>query len=231
MLEARDLCLHGPDGAVALADLTVFGHPGDLLVVLGGHGAGKSALLRTIAGLARPEAGTVRLDGEDLGALGPHARAARGIAYIGDGGRVAEPLSVHDNLLLGAWRRRDRRAVREDLSEWLHRFPVLAGMARRRAGDLGAAERVAVALGRAWIAGPRVLLIDEPFTGLDEEARAGVAGALRAARDAGQVVICAVHEPGDASVASRVNVLSNGRLVFSGSPGALATTGAAALLE
>jgi len=223
--------MHGPDGALALANLTIFGHPGDLLILLGGHGAGKSALLRTVAGLARPEAGTVRLDGADLSALGPHARAARGIAYVGDGGRVVEPLSVQDNLLLGAWRRRDRRAVHTDLSEWLHRFPVLAGMSRRRAGDLEAAERVAVALGRAWIAGPRVLLVDEPFTGLDGEARAGVAGALRAACDAGRVVICAVHEPDDASIASRVNVLSNGRLVFSGSPGALATAGAAALLE
>ena len=227
MLEAHNLRLHGPDGAVALADLTIFAHPGDLLGLLGGHDAGKTALLRTVAGLARPERGVVRLDGTDLTALGPHARAARGIAYVGE--RVVEQLSVRDNLLLGAWRRPDRRAVRRDLSAWLDRFPVLAASAHRRTADLGAAERAATALGRAWIAGPRVLLVDEPFAGLDSESRAGIAAALRAACDAGRVVICAMHEPGDASIAGRVNVLSNGRLIFSGSPAALATAGAAAL--
>lgn len=231
MLEVHNLYLHGPDGAVALEDLTIFAHAGDLLVLLGGHGAGKSALLRTIAGLARPEAGRVRLDGADISALEPHARVARGIAYVGDGERVVEGLSVRDNLLVGAWRRRDRGAVRADLGEWLERFPALAASPHRAAADLGSADRVAAALGRAWIAKPRVLLVDEPFAGLDGESRAGIAGALRAACDAGLVVICAVHEPGDAAIAGRVNVLANGRLIFSGSPGALATAGAAALLE
>jgi branched-chain amino acid transport system ATP-binding protein len=142
-----------------------------------------------------------------------------------------EPLSVRDNLLVGAWRRRDRGAVRRDLAAWFARFPALAASQHRRTADLGTGERVAVALGRAWLAEPRVLLVDEPFAGLDGKTRAGVAGALRAARDAGRIVICAVHEPGDASIATRVNVLSNGRLVFSGSPGGVAAAGAAALLE
>src|SRR5262245_50547229 len=143
MLEAHNLRLRGPDGAAALSDLTIFAHPGDLLLLAGGHGAGKSAVLRAVAGLARPEAGVVRLDGVDVTALGPHARAARGIAYVGEGERVAERLSVRDNLLLGAWRRRDRRAVRRDLVEWLERFPALAAAARGRTADLGAAERAA----------------------------------------------------------------------------------------
>jgi branched-chain amino acid transport system ATP-binding protein len=184
-----------------------------------------------VAGLARPEAGRVRLDGADISALEPHARAARGIAYVGDGERVVGRLSVRDNLLVGAWRRGDRRAVRRDVAEWLERFPALAASPRRAAADLGSAERMAAALGRAWIARPKVLLVDEPFTGLDGESRAGIAGALRAACDAGLVVICAVHEPDDAAIAGRVNVLSGGRLVFSGSPQALATAGAAAPFE
>ena len=231
MLEVHDLHLRGPDGAVALSDLTVFAHPGDLLAVVGGHGAGKSALLRTVAGLARPDAGRVRLDGTDLTGVAPHARAARGVAYVGDGERVVESLSVRDNLLVGAWRRRDRRAVRSDLAEWFKRFPALGAARHRRAGELGTADRVAVALGRAWIAEPRVLLVDEPFAGLDGATRAGVGAVLRAARDAGRIVICAVHEPDDASFATRVNVLANGRLVFSGSPAALTTGDVAALLE
>jgi ABC-type branched-subunit amino acid transport system ATPase component len=229
MLEAHNLYLHGPDGAVALADLTIFAHPGDLLALLGGHGAGKSALLRTVAGLAHPERGRLRLDGVDLAGLGAHARAARGIAYAGDDARVMDGLSVRENLLVGAWRRRDRRAVGREYSEWLERFPALAAAAARPAADLDAGGRAATALGRAWLAGPRVLLVDEPFAGLDGKSRAGIAAALRAACDAGRIVVCAMHEPEDAAIAGRVNVLSNGRLIFSGSPAALATAGAAAL--
>jgi branched-chain amino acid transport system ATP-binding protein len=197
--------------------------------VLGGHCAGKSALLRTVAGLAHPERGFLRLDGADLAGLGPHARAARGIAYAGDGERVMERLSVRENLLVGAWRRRDRRAVHRECAEWLERFPALATAADRPAADLDADGRAAAALGRAWLASPRVLLLDEPFAGLDGTSRAGIAAALRAACDAGRIVVCAMHEPDDAAIAGRVNVLSNGRLIFSGSPAALATAGAAAL--
>ena len=231
MLETHNLWMHGPDGTIALADLTIFAHPGDLLVLLGGHGAGKSAVLRAIAGLACPESGSIRLDGIDLKALGPHTRAARGIAFVGDGDRIVGQLSVRENLLVGAWRRRDRRSVGRDLAEWFERFPALAAARRGRVADLGIGERTATALGRAWIAGPRVLLVDEPFAGLDGESRAGIAGALRAAREAGLVVICAMHDPDGAVIADRVNLLSNGRVVFSGSPATLATAGPPALLE
>ena len=229
MLEAHDLRLTAPDGAPALAGLTVFAHPGDLLALVGGHGAGKSAVLRAVAGLARPDRGTIRLDGADVTSLEPHARAARGIAYVGDGGRVAEQLTVRDNLLVGAWRRRDRRAVRAQLSEWLDRFPSLAAAARRPAGLLNGGDRVATALGRTWLSRPCVLLVDEPFAGVDARQRAGIAAALRAASDAGRIVVCAVHDAADASIAQRINLLSAGRLIFSGSPAALAAAGAAAL--
>jgi len=231
VLEARNLRLCGPDGTAALDDLTVFGHPGELLALTGGHGSGKSALLRTLAGLARPDGGTIRLDGVDLTALGPHARASRGIAYVADGARVLGGLSVRENLLVGAWRRRDRRAVAQECGRWLEHFPDLGAAAGRRAADLPAAQRMALALGRAWMGAPRVFLVEEPLTGLDGEARAGVAAALRSACDAGRVVICAMQEPGHLSIANRVNVLANGRVVFSGSPAAVATAGAAAQLE
>jgi branched-chain amino acid transport system ATP-binding protein len=231
VLEAHNLRLRGLDGSVALAGLTVFAHPGEMLAIVGGHGAGKSALLRTIAGLARPETGRVRLDGADLGALEPHERSARGIAYVADGMRVLDRLSVRDNLLLGAWRRRDRGAVRAELAEWFERFPALAAAHRRRGVELGAGQRVAAALGRAWLGRPRVLMVDEPFLGLDDTARAGVAAALRAACDAGLIVIVACHEPSDAWIAERINVLSVGRVIFSGSPAAVVAAGAAALLE
>jgi branched-chain amino acid transport system ATP-binding protein len=231
VFEAHNLWLRRPDGAAALADLTVFAHPGEVLALVGGHGAGKSLTLRTLAGLANPDAGSLRLNGEDLGKLGPHARAARGIAYIGDGGRVAAGLSVRDNLLLGTWRRRDRRAVRRDIAAWLERFPALAAAPGRQAADLGPEARTAAALGRAWAAGATVLLVDEPFAGLEGGARAGIAAALRAARNAGHIVVCAMHDADAAGFADRINVLANGRLVFSGSPGALAAAGPSIPLE
>lgn len=222
MLEARDLRLTAPDGAAALAGVTLFAHPGDLLVLIGGHGSGKSAVLRSVAGLARPDRGLIRLDGTDVTSLGPHARAARGIAYVGGAERIIERLSVCDNLLVGAWRRRDRPAVRRQLSEWFERFPSLAAAARRPAAVLGAGDRVAAALGRAWLSDPRVLLVDEPLAGVDARSRAGIAGVLRAASEAGRIVVCTAHDVVDAAIARRVNVLSGGRLVFSGAPAALA---------
>jgi ABC-type branched-subunit amino acid transport system ATPase component len=231
VLEAHNLRLCGADGHLALAGVTVFAHPGEILAVVGGHGAGKSALLRTVAGVATPESGTVRLDGADLTPLGAHERSSRGIAYIGDGRRVLDRLSVRDNLLLGARRRRDRTAVAAELEEWLRRFPGLAAARARRAATLEPALRTAAALGRAWLARPSVLMVDEPFVRVGDEPRAGIEAALRAARDAGLVVICAFHEPADASIADRVNLMSTGRLVFSGSPAALAASGAAASLE
>lgn len=231
VLEAHNLRLCSADGNLALAGVTVFAHPGEILAVVGGHGAGKSALLRTVAGVARPESGMVRLEGTDLTALGAHERASRGIAYIGDGRRVLDRLSVGDNLLLGARRRRDRSAVAADFEEWLRRFPGLAAVRQRRAATLEPALRTAAALGRAWLARPSVLMVDEPFVRIGDEARAGIAAALRTARDAGLVVICAFHEPADASIADRVNLLATGRLIFSGSPATLAASGAATSLE
>jgi branched-chain amino acid transport system ATP-binding protein len=228
VLEARRLRLCTPDGMRALDDLTAFGHPGEVLALIGGHGAGKSAFLRSVAGLVRPDAGAIRLDGADVTALGAHARADR-IRYVADGCRVLGRLSVRENLLVGAWRRRDRRAVARDYAAWLDRFPALAAAPLRPAAELPPAARMALALGRAWLGAPRVLLVEEPFTGLDGQGRAGIAAALRAACDAGLIVICAMQEPGDLSIANRVNVLANGRIVFSGSPAAVATAGAAAL--
>jgi branched-chain amino acid transport system ATP-binding protein len=229
VLEARRLRLCTPDGMRALDDLTVFGHSGEVLALIGGHGAGKSAFLRSVAGLVRPDAGTIRLDGADVTSLRPHARAGRGIRYVADGRPVLGRLSVRENLLVGAWRRRNRRAVARDYAAWLDRFPALAAAPLRPAAELPPADRMALALGRAWLGAPRVLLVEEPFTGLDGEGRAGIAAALRAACDAGLIVICAMQEPGDLSIANRVNVLANGRIVFSGSPAAVATAGAAAL--
>lgn len=232
MLEAHNLTLRAPDGGLALAGLTVFAHPGEVLALVGGHGAGKSALLRAIAGLAVLESGRIRLDGADITTLEAHERSGRrGIAYVADEPRVLEGLSVRDNVLAGAWGRRDRRRVQIDLAEWFERFPEFAAAQRQRGADLGAAQRMAAALGRAWLGRPRVLMVDEALMGLDDAARAGVAATLRAACDAGLIVICACHEPADASIADRVNVLAAGRVVFSGSPAALAAAGAAALLE
>jgi branched-chain amino acid transport system ATP-binding protein len=231
VLEGHDLRLRAADGSPALDGVTVFAHPGEMLALVGGHGAGKSALLRTVAGVARPESGRIRLGDVDLSPLAAHERAARGIAYVGDGPRILAALSVADNLLLGAYRRRSRAQITADLAKWYERFPALAAARRERGADVGPAERIAAALGRAWLSHPQVLMVDEPFIGLGDAARAGVAGALRAACDVGLIVICAFHEPADAAAADRVNVLSAGRVVFSGSPAAAAASGAAALLE
>lgn len=227
MLDARGLRVHYPRGPLALDEVGVILHPGEAVAVVGPNGSGKSTLLRALAGLVPLRAGVVRVGGLDVTLLPAHRRAMLGIVYAPERARVLEGLSVRDNLIVGAWRRADREAVAVDLERILARFPALRGKMRRPAAHLSGGERQMVVLGRALMAAPGILLLDEPLFGLDAAARGHVLEVIRASQAEGRAILLAEHDlPAVTMLATRVYGLRAGRVVFAGSAAALDTAAA-----
>jgi branched-chain amino acid transport system ATP-binding protein len=222
MLEARGLRVDTPRGTPALHDVGVIVHPREVVAVVGPHGSGKSILLRALAGLVPIRTGTVTLNGEQVTTLPAHDRAARGIAYAPEPARTAEDLSVRDILAAGAWLRKEREAVRQDLARVLDHFPILREKQHHRVASLSGDERRMVALGRALLSAPRVLLLDEPLPDLTSPARGGILGVIREARAMGVATLLAAHDLADArDSADRTYALRTGRVIFAGSMAAL----------
>ena len=186
---------------------------GDIVALLGRNGAGKTTTLRAIVGLVRPIRGTVRLRGADLSALPPFRRAARGLGYVPQERLLFSRLTVEENLRAGMTHRRDPRAVAMvyDL------FPVLAERRRQRAGTLSGGEQQMVAIARALVSGPELLLLDEPSTGLMPAAVARLADVIQRLNQAGiSVLLVEEKVPLALALARRVYVLDVGRIVYSG---------------
>ena len=139
---------------------------GELVCLLGANGAGKTSTLRAISGLLRPTAGRVLLDGREIQGREPAAILEAGIAHCPEGRRVFPYLTVQENLEMGAYVRRDRRAVGEDLERVCSHFPILRERRRQMAGTLSGGEQQMLAIGRALMARPRLILFDEPSLGL-----------------------------------------------------------------
>ena len=155
---------YGPVAAVRGVSLAV--RAGEVVALLGANGAGKSTLLRTISGLIRPRAGQVHLAGRAIDRLAPSRIVRLGIAHAPEGRRVFGSLSVADNLRLGAAARRERAGLVEERERLLDLFPILRERLRQAAGTLSGGEQQMLALARALMAKPRLLLLDEPSLGL-----------------------------------------------------------------
>ena len=154
-------------GAVhALKGVSLHAEPGEIVTLIGANGAGKTTLLRTISGLIRARAGTVRFDGRDLTRVPPHEIVGLGISQSPEGRMVFANLSVEDNLELGAYRRRDRAGILADRERVYSLFPRLMERRRQNAGTLSGGEQQMLAIGRALMSRPRLLLLDEPSLGL-----------------------------------------------------------------
>jgi len=160
--------LHVSYGAiVALHGVSLEIDKGEIVTLIGANGAGKTTLLRTISGLIRPTQGTVRWeDGRELQRLRPDEIVRVGISHVPEGRQVFANMTVRENLNLGAYQRTDKSAVRSDLDRCYSLFPVLAERAEQRAGTLSGGEQQMLAIGRAMMARPALLLLDEPSLGL-----------------------------------------------------------------
>jgi branched-chain amino acid transport system ATP-binding protein len=140
--------------------------PGEIVAVLGANGAGKSSLLRAAFGLVTPSAGGVRLDGVEIGAWDTQARVRGGLVLVPEGRRILMSLTVDDNLLMGAYNRRDGAAVRGEIGALYERFPQLGRRRYLAASVLSGGEQQMLAIGRALLARPRLVMLDEPSLGL-----------------------------------------------------------------
>jgi branched-chain amino acid transport system ATP-binding protein len=165
LLEVEHLAVsYGAVEAVRDASLTV--EEGEVVAVIGANGAGKSTLLTCLSGLVRPRAGTAAFAGSNLARLRPRDIVAAGLVQVPEGREVFARMTVRENLVLGAWRRRDRAGLDRQIDEMLERFPILARRQDELAGNLSGGEQQILALARGLLAAPRLLLLDEPSLGL-----------------------------------------------------------------
>jgi branched-chain amino acid transport system ATP-binding protein len=154
-------------GAIqALRGISLKVEEGEIVTLIGANGAGKSTTVRTIAGLLKPTAGAITFDGRDLAKLSPEQIVRGGIALSPEGRLVFSRMSVHENLLMGAYVRKDRDGIRQDMERVFQLFPRLAERRTQTGGTLSGGEQQMLAIGRALMAQPRLLLLDEPSLGL-----------------------------------------------------------------
>ena len=150
----------------ALKGISLSVERGEIVTLIGANGAGKSTTLKAISGLMRPRDGEIRLGEENLGTLPPHDIVAKGVVQVPEGRRIFGRLTVVENLMMGAYTRNDRNGIREDLDRVFTLFPRLKERQAQVAGTLSGGEQQMLAIGRALMGGPKVLLLDEPSMGL-----------------------------------------------------------------
>ena len=165
MLEIRGLSTHY--GRIqALRDVSLTVRKGQLVTLVGANGAGKTTLLRTVSGVQKAAAGSLSFEGDDITRLRADKRVGIGICHVPEGRQVFGPLSVADNLRLGAYLRKDRAAVADDLDRMFERFPPLRQKAAQAAGTWAGGQQQMLAIGRALMGRPRLFRLDEPSMGL-----------------------------------------------------------------
>ena len=213
--------------ARALWDISLGVEPGEIVTLVGANGAGKSTLLRTIAGLQRPLSGGIRFEGKPLDGLPPHEVVARGVVLVPEGRRLFEGLSVLENLELGAFAPEARRQRGRTLEAVLATFPLLAERRRHRAGTLSGGQQQLLAIGRALMGQPRLLLLDEPSLGLAPLVVRQVLDVVRAINRRGVTVLLVEQNARAAlELAHRAYVVEGGRVVGAGTGAALLRDGA-----
>jgi branched-chain amino acid transport system ATP-binding protein len=213
LLEVRGLVVgYGPHPVLHEVEFDV--EEGEVCVLLGLNGAGKSTTVNTIAGLLRPQSGEVRLDGRSLGRRSPSARVKQGISLCPEGRRVFPRLTVRQNLRLGAWsQRRSPRAVREQQDLVLDYFPRLVERADQLAGTLSGGEQQMLAVGRALMSRPRLLLIDEASLGLSPALATTVWEVTSRIRDGGTTVLMVEQNAGALPFADRALLMEKGTVL------------------
>ncbi|MER3455787.1 MAG: ABC transporter ATP-binding protein [candidate division GAL15 bacterium] len=216
LLELEDL--HVYYGNIhALKGVSLRVEPREIVALLGANGAGKSTTLNTVSGLLRPRSGAVRLEGEDLTRVPPHNIVQRGVVQVPEGRRIFGQLTVLENLEMGAFTRADPHGVREDVDRVFALFPRLKERAGQVAGTLSGGEQQMLAIGRALMARPRVLLMDEPSMGLAPLLVEQIFDAIQEINRQGTTILLVEQNAYMAlQIARRGYVLQTGRVVLEG---------------
>src|SRR5262245_23041755 len=215
------LILRGVDVAYgdlpALTGVDLVIEPGEILSVVGANGAGKTTMLRAISGLLRPRAGEITLDGARLDRLPSHAVVEQGVVQVPEGRKIFPSLTVPENLEPGSYAPAARPHRRESLDRVLALFPILAERRRQAAGTMSGGQQQMLAIGRALMARPRLLMLDEPSLGLAPKIVQEIFRIIGEINRAGTTVLLVEQNTRQAlALAGRGYVLENGRVVLSG---------------
>jgi len=214
MLEVNDIqTYYGNIHALKGISLTV--EKGEIVTLIGSNGAGKTTTLRSICGLQKPRQGSILLEGEDLGPFKAHEIVAKGVAMVPEGRGIFARLSVAENLDMGAYIRRDRAAIQKDLERVFTIFPRLKERQHQVAGTLSGGEQQMLATGRALMARPRVLLMDEPSMGLAPVLVEAIFNVIRSINQEGTTILLVEQNALMAlSIAHRGYVIQTGQIVL-----------------
>jgi branched-chain amino acid transport system ATP-binding protein len=202
----------------ALSGVTLEVRDGELVALLGANGAGKSTALMTISGIVRPRSGAVSYDGVDLARANPYDIVGRGVIHCPEGRRIFGGLTVLENLRMGMARRPDKPAARRDMDRVLTLFPILAQRRHQSGATLSGGEQQMLAIGRALMAAPRLLMLDEPSLGLAPLVVRSIFGVIRELHRQGVTILLVEQNVRQAlAVADRGYVLSTGKVMLEGS--------------
>jgi branched-chain amino acid transport system ATP-binding protein len=217
VLELRDVNTHyGP--IQVLRDVSIEIHTGEVVCLLGGNASGKTTTLKTILGYVTPSHGSVLLEGETVSGLPTQALVAKGISMVPENRRLFKRMTVRENLEVGAYLRSDRDGIGQDMERIFRLFPRVKERLDQRAGTLSGGEQQMVAVGRALMARPKVLLMDEPSMGLAPVLVAQNFDLIKQINEQGTTIFVVEQNANMAlSIADRGYVLQTGRIVLSGS--------------
>jgi len=216
MLSVRDVTT-AYQGLVAISNVSIEVEKGEIVCVAGANGAGKSTLLKSIAGAERPRAGSISFDGSRIDGLAQHLITGRGIAYVPENRRLFPRLSVRDNLRLGSYLYRSDGNREAPLGLVFELFPRLSERLEQRAETLSGGEQQMLAIGRALMTRPRLLMLDEPSQGIMPKLVDEIFQAVKRIRDAGMTVLIVEQRMAEClEIADRAYILQTGRVLING---------------
>lgn len=224
MLKINDInVFYGAIHAIKGASLEV--NEGEIVTLIGANGAGKSTILRTISGLLKPKGGSIQFEGRDIAGLPAHEIVKGGISQVPEGRRIFAEMTVLENLELGAFTRKDKDGIKSDMEMVFNRFPRLKERISQLAGTLSGGEQQMLAMGRALMSRPRLLLLDEPSMGLAPLLIREIFAIIQDINKAGTTVLLVEQNANMAlSIAHRAYVLETGRITLSGEAKELAAS-------
>ena len=216
MLEIKDLEVYY--GVIqAIKGISFEVNQGEVIALIGANGAGKTTTLHTITGLISPKKGSVVFEGKDITKVPAHKIVSMGMAHVPEGRRVFAELSVYENLKMGAYTRSDKNEIEESLANVYKRFPRLEERKNQMAGTLSGAEQQMLAMGRALMSRPKIILMDEPSMGLSPILVNEIFDIIRSVSESGTTVLLVEQNAKKAlAIADRAYVLETGRITMSG---------------